>query len=1301
MTRPNLPKFSTSQAIGDFGKRSFQAQIPNSWLARSLDGDDDLGFDFKIQFLVDGLATYDFHVQLKASESPAIDSTGTYISAQLKSATANYYLKTGNRTLLVVADVSVSDDPSRCPLYYTWVHDELKKRQSKLEREDAPTDISVRVPIANRLDRTTDFLHYLETDERRRIALADLVGAVESNATALQPIEAVSQLAKNISKHGALFVESAIGSGSSPLATQAPGTTTWHLKQASVAISSNDRSTAAIELSHIEEDSLRDDIERAEFAYQRGRLSSRNGDAAQAKHLYESAAGLRPLNPQYAAALLETRLRASPTPQLATELLQEIEDRQQDNAAYRSDEVLAFKARLLNLVRRDAEAHAILTSLPLRTSAVERSLELVSRHAFSELDALIELCRHEDVDNRQVRTIKILRESTRFEVTFARDLDIVPSTGGPTLDPESAQEVLRDVLELCRELQQAGWPPNSEYLLPALASASVALRRPDEALPFLRSFHEANPHDEQAAMAYLMAAIHADRPEEALRVARSLRNPGDRVVNEALIQYSARDFQAVAGLSGDLLLAPQDTRLLDSALAICALCCREVLDLDAESAIKSRLLGLESGTEHLAVVEFVGASDRSPDESARAIQAFRSVYEKSPDSDVLQDHACYVVEKSDSDLVDFACALVGRIQSRRQLSPKEVVTFCGHWSRHGRLDLALSLMEAACRRLPNEEQLLSMQALLYEQAGEAAKAIMALETLMEQHGEESTYRHNYIAMALRSGLLPQARKQLKAMGGSAKSNRFRKEAWSALFNLELSEGASPQLLHEIIGRYGALADANSEREEATYLNMLLMAGEPPNGVINPAISQRFQKFFEKHPNSRYLSRFSLPEDLPADQLLQRLVEATGQTPESIAELKKRQVDLERGQAIVPYLWRPRVFLGNVSSVSHLWELTKLTKGRSPAYHMQVTASPREVIDLRTRQNSPVIDLATLLVATDLNLWPAIFALWNRVAITKGTLRILQEESLGFGGRTKTAERLHEALATNLPRIVQIGSAGSRASKFGGLEVIKRVVRAEGYAFYCDDIMAQTFVLGDDERANGINSIDVIESARRAGYLTAREAAEKIGQMVAWGLGPFQVPDPIIFGAIPVLPTRVSTFSKRVQILREDPTFNGISRAIWGYDKKLTDSAKGISAVLTTLADERTEGSSPELVEAVWGAWIDLQRIRSEAIEITLPLTHTTCLALVGSSGDSKKAKIFWDAALAILTDLYGDHMEKAIENKFIGLVARMIARSIAASKGAQQRADEVIAAFRGGWTEGTERDSVFLDAYIDERRKSG
>src|SRR5690606_33691890 len=124
-----------------------------------------------------------------------------------------------------------------------------------------------------------------------------------------------------------------------------------------------------------------------------------------------------------------------------------------------------------------------------------------------------------------------------------------------------------------------------------------------------------------------------------------------------------------------------------------------------------------------------------------------------------------------------------------------------------------------------------------------------------------------------------------------------------------------------------------------------------------------------------------------------------------------------------------------------WELTKLTKGRSPAYHMQVTASPREVIDLRTRQNSPVIDLATLLVATDLNLWPAIFALWNRVAITKGTLRILQEESLGFGGRTNTAERLHEALATNLPRIVQIGSAGSRASKFGGLEVIKRVVRA--------------------------------------------------------------------------------------------------------------------------------------------------------------------------------------------------------------------------------------------------------------------
>ena len=151
-----LPQESASQRIGRLAGRCFQANTPTAWHLTSIDGDSDFGYDYQIQIVDSGLVQDIFRGQLKGTTSPSLNAAGDEFSISISVSTANYYARATEPVLFVLCDLSVDiDHPTNCPLYYLWIQDDLR-RLRELGVPEGQQTITLRVPVRNKLDDTTD-----------------------------------------------------------------------------------------------------------------------------------------------------------------------------------------------------------------------------------------------------------------------------------------------------------------------------------------------------------------------------------------------------------------------------------------------------------------------------------------------------------------------------------------------------------------------------------------------------------------------------------------------------------------------------------------------------------------------------------------------------------------------------------------------------------------------------------------------------------------------------------------------------------------------------------------------------------------------------------------------------------------------------------------------------------------------------------------------------------------------------------------------------------------------------------------
>ena len=185
MASERLPQESEAQRIGHRAEKCFAANQPDSWRPKPTDGTDDVGLDYQVQLVDDGQYVGLFHVQLKGSESPTLNATGEFYSVPLERSTVNYYLRIGEPVLLVFADLSVDSNTSRCPAFYVWIHDDLKRREREGLSANSSDTLTFRVPAASRLEDATDLLPDLERNRRNRDIANELNSVIEAKLPSL------------------------------------------------------------------------------------------------------------------------------------------------------------------------------------------------------------------------------------------------------------------------------------------------------------------------------------------------------------------------------------------------------------------------------------------------------------------------------------------------------------------------------------------------------------------------------------------------------------------------------------------------------------------------------------------------------------------------------------------------------------------------------------------------------------------------------------------------------------------------------------------------------------------------------------------------------------------------------------------------------------------------------------------------------------------------------------------------------------------------------------------------------------
>lgn len=1297
-----LPEESESQEIGHRAEQAFMAQMPASWRLQDLSGDSDAGIDAFIQVVVDARFSETFHTQFKGSTVSAYSADGAFVSVRLRVATINYYKRVAGSIMLVFADFSRGEKPATCPIYYLWIHEKLDEVLSDLPSDTTKdTTVTFRVPTANRLNDTLEVAAYLAAQREIRNRSENLAQAIQGVHAAPPAPVVLTQLTDNITLRGATYLESALSSTDTPWADPTPGTVAWSLKQLHERIVAGGVEDANELLTRINPADLRDAPEQAELSFLRGSLARLSGDLQETAIRLTEAHRLAPGNARYFNAWVEERLvRALPSKETVTALLEEI-----DNSTLQTDHrVRALRARILTVLERFAEAHAELDQLAPRHAAIERVVAYMSERRFADAIRAAQASVGLDVNRQTLLILRVLSARARFEQVFALEPgQESPPTGPPGLDAAQLVSLWNEVRTLAGDLANSGWPLNSELLLDVLAAISIAAGKAGEGLSLLNDFLQARPYRRELQSHRLKLAVFAGNFPVALDAAHQLAGERGRLIHLVLVHYQAGQFDRCAALIPALIQLPfEPDELLPAALAVAAHAARRMFDIVAERQCLAKLA--EGGfSDRIAVIDLVSAAGSDKEAKAAARRAMIDAYRKNSSSVVLQDHLISALQPDVADDTHLILELSGAIRRRRQLRVQEVITLANALSASNRSRDAITALEDARVRLPDDPELISSEALLLERWGDASRARELLSSLLDSPDASDLARSIYINIAVRSGLLDEAVTQLQSALSKADTRDKKKRALHGLISVELFRDTRSPRLQPLIRQLGELVDPASEAEEGLYLQTVMISGvvdQPARGEEEISkIQRRIAAYIARFPESRYLSAISLPTEGGIQALEHALKKRFGRALEGGEELKRLRQQLGRGLAVVPYSWRPRLVVPNARTVPQLWEFTKRVGRGNMLLTFDIDHQYRALKDFRGVSRTPLIDLLSLLVVTDLGLWPTLLHLFDRIAISKATLLRIQYDDGPLSTPSPALVRLREAIRINFDKVEQPGELDDALleSLDGGLEETKALVATGRYAFYSDDLVSRVFVLGESDAELGLNTGQLIRNGERIGNLKPEDVGRKVAQLTRWNVGGVSFEGRHLLHCLPHEVNTAPTLKQKVAALHQDPDYQALVSGVWDPPKPYLQTVDHLVRLFSFLLRYNPDIDRAVLA-AIWASWLDKVVLRSDIpFGIEAHLSAVLVRSAVVLEGTTFGAERLWKAYLDLIERHYGAKMNETVEKNAIRAVARMIASVAANDEGFRNRADDVMAAVRKGLTLGTAPDQCFMDAYGETR----
>lgn len=1307
-----LPQESASQRIGRLAGRCFQANTPTAWHLTSIDGDSDFGYDYQIQIVDSGLVQDIFRGQLKGTTSPSLNAAGDEFSISISVSTANYYARATEPVLFVLCDLSVDiDHPTNCPLYYLWIQDDLR-RLRELGVPEGQQTITLRVPVRNKLDDTTDL-----SDDLARFRELSTIGQrldviVESDKPGMSATERAtfaSEMIRNLDKKGAGLIDALAEDSQSSWVEAPPGSLQWHLREASSALRSGrgaDAERALEACAKLLNDAK--SLEKADYWHEVGRLRSFILDDAGARDAFEEACKLSGDADHHIVAWAETELR----------LRFRIEGKVDFGAAIArltssAPSVVGMRARLTAAEGRYDDAIAIVDATEGPESQAARAIIYSMQGRWSDSIGACETGLRDTLLRASTRQLfLILRARARFSMAIGQTAvgdapeTLLPLTGPAGTDPALLHSAWEDIAEAITALRAAGWPANVELVADMWSGIAGMLGLQRQALPLMAEAGAARP-----TLAMLQAGIESLAAQTGsfdLALEANARQPESELGTLRrilLLHMAGKHRECVTLMEANHDSISDESPMFGYAMINAIFSAEKIIRPDLAKQWTQELASKGEFATHSALLKYFQALSNKVLAKDVALAELTENYESLGRPLFIGKHLIRELDGTDKEQAKKCVEVAETLKSAQMLDVDDSIRLAQALTTLERWDDLLALSTRALSQFEDNERLSAIGAIALDKLGRTADAHELLKGIVEKATPDDLALSVYIRIASRSGFADQAISALEQVLGGEKNQRRQLECLRHMFSLlHLSDPRNPRSV-EIAWTIGTKVDQSDEAQEGLFLMTMFAAtltvSEPLDEERKEAFNRRLRAFTARFPNSRILKSASLPENAAPGDLQRILDQLTGASEEQRQWRKKIQAELSLGALPIPYAWRPRHVLDSISDLPALWEISKQSSWGARQLHLTMVLNEWQPVPLaKMRGQVPLIDLLSLMLIVDLGLLDAVFKIFPKIAIGKATLLELQNMLAPLAGsrfRNKLLA-LQAALKGRFQDIEQpeadVPAEDSFAKARWSSEEIVAIAKTSRYMIYSDDALFRIYANPPKENPPSICTLDLLHALDEAGLLSPNDVAKRLATLCSWRVGLLIVPR-YQRAILPEALDGAKSLGEAVDVLRADKNCYNLFSGIWNLDKQFSELQGHAGALLRDLIDDRR--MPVQSTAALAAFWLGKAKLHKDA---PMPVDRLAALlimqtAFVERPLDEDSARRLWRVYGYLIEAEHGDRMDEDIYRYSFELAGSVAAeidqqQSLSGERALRTRLIK-------GLTDGTSEHDRFANAYDNKR----
>lgn len=1305
-TPGTLPQESEAQRIGHLAGRCLGAGQPDSWRLKPLDGTDDFGLDYQVQTVVDGQVRDIFRVQLKGTTTPEKSADGSFFSIQLKASTVRYYEGITEPILLVLCDLSGGSHATQGRLYFCWIEDELR-RLNAAEMPAHQQYVTFRVPAANWLLPETDLsghLSHARVVSKSARAIDAIVQAARPDLTEDGRADFLSRVTGGLEARGFSLVQAIAEPASTPWPEAPEGSFTWHLKEAAHQLRSGDAEAAQ---SQLEAAGLlagpHSPLELAEQSFLEARVHALHGDERSARVCYESAVKLSANRPRYLAAWLESELRCRHQDDVASvdDLINSAEQADQSDSSVKS-----ILSRLHAISGRPEEGLAIAASIPgfegHAAAAIIHTMSGASHEALRDCDAGLG---ERNVPERSQLLFLILRARARFRLALRAwfadtETNVLPMSGPAGTNFSLLQSGWSDIEAAVPMLMKQGWPQNVEFIADIWASTASILGQGEQTLPLMLQAARARPAFTTLQSALETLSVAAGELRYALEA--NARLPVDspaQLRRIALLHMSGQHAECIGVFERCLPELDQEDKTFPNVVASAALSADKMVRSDLADRWADLLRSRSEWAAPAALLAYfrkVLASPLERDQAVADLVAQFDALASPPEMGML------VLNELDP-AVDWQATAILRVAAIvqvRSLLPIELAVKLAHALVTKERWADLRAFASDCiERLGDRSRFKAFLALGLDRLGETPEAIAYLESLLKGSDVDSLALDTYVNIAVRCGMTEEAIRSVETLLARSSRPERRLECLRLLFGLLHRADPTDQRCVAVAWRIGKQSRFDQEEEEGLFLVTMIAATTyvPLTDTDSrlPEFQRRVQEFTQRFPDSKILRSEKLPEESSADALLEMLKRISGYDEGREEWRRGVELQLSRGAAPVPYAWRPRVILQNVPDVPTLWELSRRSSANQQELHLQmVPGAWEQTLASQVKGRIPLLDMTTLQVIHDLEIFDLLFHIFPRIAIGQRTLVELAQLCSPMTGsfvREKCLS-IQGLLKSNVARIIQPLAnfdEKPRRAQFEPLEEIKQLSQSPNYTVYSDDALFRIYC-SVPRGVNTICTLDVLAALDEGGWLTPQAVAERLAMLCTWHVG-LSVTERYQLAALPDALGAVGDVPSGVAALRSWWVSNAIFGGIWGGSQPYGELQASAGRLLRRLVSDVHNATNS--ISALMALWHEKSRLRRDAPAPPIRVAvHLVLQAVIVSTPPSTtEVSRLWAVFRALIENEHGPQMDEFKEQEAIAL-AGQVAAQVDLSKSLQPP-NSLRSRLLPGLTSGTQDEGTFSRAY--------